>query len=135
MSRLSSLTNRPMTFADRSFVLATWLRGQRFGHPYYTAIDKKSYYTNYSKYIESILSLHSTRVLVACLADEPDVIVGYAVYSSSGALHWVYTKKAWRNLGVARSLLPSPIRAFTGLTVQGAKLATALGAVFDPFAI
>jgi hypothetical protein len=49
-------------------------------------------------------------------------------------LHWIFVKKAWRNNGLAKSLIPNNITKVTHLTTVGKALLGKLpGAIFDPF--
>ena len=133
---MSSFTSRSMVEADKPFIFATWLKGQRYGCDYFKLMDEKSYYRHYSTYIDRILTHPTTTVLVLCLADEPEVIIGYAVLSSPETLCWAFTKKAWRNKGHMSKLLiahPRPIKTISGISEVGLKIATAKGWIFDPW--
>lgn len=88
--------------ADVPLILSTWLRGLRYGNKYYGAMDAKSYFTNYKRVIEHIIS--KSVVLVACDDDDEDTIFGYAVVEP-GLLHWVYVKELHRRRGIANQLI------------------------------
>lgn len=113
--------------------MATWLRGQRYGHPYFKAIDRKAYFAKYQGYINSLLQNPQVRVEVACLADEPEIILAYAVYAP-GCVIWAYTKKPWRGKGLQKKLLKGDFRAFSGLSAVGAAIGAKKGWIFDPWA-
>lgn len=120
---------------DRNFILATWLRGLRYGNEWFEAVDQKIYFDFYNKVIEIILNRPDTQVKVACLKDDPEVILGYSVYTG-GVLHWVFVKKAWRSIGIMKSLLPEGIVAVSHLTTVGKSiLRRHPGVVFNPFAL
>lgn len=115
---------------DVPFILSTWLRGLRYGNDWFALIDKDAYFTKYAVVVDNLL--RNSYVSVACLASDPEVIVGYIVYDV-GVLHWVYVKKAWRRLGLAKQLVPyNPIERITHLTKLGQRLMPEHWR-FDPF--
>lgn len=69
---------------------------------------------------------------MACLEDEPDVVLGYVV-ASPGVVHWIFVKKAWRELGIARKLFPQEITRVSHLTKVGEILMKKYDLYFDPF--
>lgn len=76
-------------------------------------------------------------VKVACLKEDPSIILGYVVLSpDQTTLHWVFTKKSWRNIGIAKSLVPTSIKKVTHLTKLGIDLVNKKGNIeFDPFSL
>ena len=93
---------RPATTEDLPFIYATWLRSQYYGSPWFRQIPYAVYFTEYRKIVERYVA--SSRISVSCLSADPDVVLGYAVYSPSGVLRWIYVKKAWRQQGVSKDL-------------------------------
>lgn len=122
---------------DHNFVLATWLKGLFFGSRYFSLIDRKSFFENYHRAVEFILSHPGVRVRVAVLKDDPSVIIGYSVTSQNDTiLHWVHCKGAWRRIGIAKSLVPTTVQTVTHLTDVGISvLRKHRGIRFDPFII
>lgn len=118
MSQLSLVTVRERSPGDFNFIKATWIRALRFGNPWFAKTEGTSYYKAYSRIIDSLLSLPETNVAVACLSDEPDVILGYSVYRGS-TLDFVYVKAKWRKIGIGNSLVPNNINKVTHLTEIG----------------
>lgn len=112
------VTIRDAVLDDRNFILATWLKGLRYGNEWFETIDADPYYKVYSKVIENLLDRPDISVKISCLTEDPSVILGYAVYNHD-ALRWVHVKAAWRNIGIAKSLVPSDIRVVTHLTKVG----------------
>lgn len=103
---------------DEALIYATFLQGLYHGNGWYNKIDKTVFFANYHQVIEALLS--RAVVKVVCLADEPDVVLGYAIVSpDQTALHWVFVKKAWRKMGIARQLVPSTVNTVTHLTRIG----------------
>lgn len=118
---------------DASFIFSTWLKGLRFGNDWYGLIESKAYFAAQHKIIEAILSKDNVTVKVACLKEDPGVILGYAVYSGL-RLDWVHIKKAWRNIGLMKDLVPSNITTVTHVTDSGRSiLKKHLGVSFNPF--
>lgn len=75
-------------------------------------------------------------VAVACLPEDPDVILGFSIVSVDGTiLHWVYVKKKWRRYGIATKLVPPQVTTVTHLNKLGDDLMKKLNLnwVFNPF--
>lgn len=104
---------------DLSLIVSTWLHGLYHSNTWFNEIEKDVFWENYRKVIEAILAYSD--VNVACLPDEPDVILGYVVYTGP-ILHWIFVKKAFRKLGIGKTLLPDNINTITHLTDVGRAL-------------
>lgn len=117
---------------DMNFILATWLRSLYYGDTWYSDIDKNVFFTEYPRYIQALVK--SSNTIVVALADDPDVIIGYACGTAT-IIHFVYVKKAWRRKGVARLLLNDTgyYEWVTHLTKIGKKLLPKYGWKFNPF--
>jgi hypothetical protein len=117
------VATRDVVQGDVNFIMSTWLKGLLYGgDEYFRRIPKDIYFANHHKVLERILSHPSVKVKIACLKDSPDVILSYCVYLEAGdksALAWTFTKKDWRNIGLAKSLWPSNVFAATNLTRVG----------------
>lgn len=100
---------RPADPDDVQFVVGTWIEGYRHGSPWAHRLTDAVFFQHHQPVIASILE--RAFVIVACDAADPRVIYGDVVYEpitpEGPALHWVYVKKAFRRLGVARALLAS----------------------------
>ena len=98
---------RPET--DTAYVVSSWLRSYadaREIRDYLRAVHngrKEPFYDAYRPTVEALIA--RSQVLIACLPEHSDAIVGYAVLEEPRFLHWAYTKSAFRRLGVARFLL------------------------------
>lgn len=101
---------------DYAFVYATWLKGLRHGNDWFEAIDADCYFNKYKEVVRHLL--HTSKLVVACLSDEPDVVLGYVV-TRGPVLHWVFVKKAWRKLGIGKRLIPQGIDTVSHLTKVG----------------
>lgn len=103
---------------DAPFIYSTWLRGLYFGNEWFRKIDKDSFFSKYRLVVKRLLE--TCNVQMACLEEDPEVLVGYVVYKGP-QLHWVYVKKDWRNNGIGRALLPEDIQVVTHLTTKASK--------------
>lgn len=91
---------------DKAFIYSTMLKGLYYSNSFCNEIAKDVFFTNYSIVLERLLTKNVTSVL--CLADEPDVIIGYSIYSEQ-LLHYIYIKPAFRNKSLTRLLLHDTI--------------------------
>ena len=107
--------------SDFPFIYASWLRGYRHGNDHVALIDNDAYFREQHKTIESILSDPATSVKIACLKDQPDVILGYCVHKLV-RMDWIFIKKSWRGIGLAKDLIPKDIKCVSHLTKVGFSL-------------
>lgn len=120
---------------DRNFIFSTWLKGLRYGNDFFGDIDSAPYYKHYHHFINAVLSKPDTTVKVACLKEDPEVILGYSVYRGD-TVHWVQVKSAWRLIGIAKSLMPTQVTTVTHLTKTGRSILKKNPAVkFNPFSV
>lgn len=111
---------------------ATWLRGLYYGESAYSDTPKDSFFANYAKVIEALLS--RSHCQVACLSQDPTVVLGYVVFAGS-TIHWIFVKKAFRKMGIGRALLPErSITTVTHLTKLGKALKPS-NWTYDPFSL
>jgi GNAT superfamily N-acetyltransferase len=89
---------------------------------------------NYHSIVEKLL--YARLVKVACLKDDEDTIVGYALMSNDETtLDWVFVKRAWRTIGIAKSLVSSKTTTVTHLTKSGLSISKKKHLQFNPFAL
>lgn len=120
---------------DKSFIYSTFLRGLYYGNPFYGAINKTAFFEHYPKVLDHILSKQDTEVKVACLADDEDIILGYAIIENT-VLHYIAVKESWRMQGIARKLLAgSEIATVTHSTKPGASIIKKKGWELNPWKI
>lgn len=123
--------------SDKNFIFASWLRGLYYGDSWYSQVPKKIFMDHYHPFVEALLAAPSTKISIACLKEDPDVILGYAVLNKDETkLHWVFVKSSWRSIGIARSLVPKSIKTVTNLTKVGLSIIkNRNGVEFNPFAM
>ncbi len=126
------ITTRPAVAEDVPFILSTWLKGLRFGNLWYRLIDAKVYFKVYHSVIAQVMSKPTVKVTIACLKEDPSVILGYSVVEGN-KLHWVQVKRAWRNIGIAKGLVPVTIDTVTHLTDVGKAIFQKKKLTFNPF--
>lgn len=120
---------------DVNFILATWLRGLYYGESWFSSIPKNIFMHNYKKIAQSTLVSPKVEIKVACLKEDPDIILGYAILSkNTEAIVWVFVKTAFRRQGIGKSLVPKSPKYVTHLTALGKTLLTKLPETqFNPF--
>jgi hypothetical protein len=124
---------RDVTTDDTNFILATFLRGLYYGNEFYKLIPKQIFMEGYKPVIEGFFS--RTTIKVACLKEDPTVILGFSILSKDfKTIHWVYVKQAWREQGIANSLTPPDLEAYSHFTTLGLSLAQKFPKlIFNPF--
>lgn len=113
------------------------MNGLYYGDSWFSQTNKKDFMAGYGKVGEFFTISPSVTILVACLTEDPNIILGYSIFSADETtLHWVYMKKKWRKLGIAKAMVPSTINVCTHLTALGAILKTKIPNItFNPFKI
>lgn len=126
---LNTIQIRDASEEDLPLIYSTWLLGLYHGCDWFNRIDKKVFFDNYKKIVEQRVK-HSN-VKLAVLKEDNDVILGYVCYRGN-VLDWVFVKKAWRKMGIAKMLVPADIAACTHLTKVGRSLKPK-NWIFNPF--
>lgn len=126
--------------SDNNFILATFLRSLYYGYdensPYFRLIPKEIFWANYKPIAEAMVQPGRVTIKIACLKEEPDVILGYSILSNDfSTINFVYVKSAWRLRGIARALVPQYPTTVTHLTKVGQSLLTKFETpiIFNPF--
>jgi hypothetical protein len=109
---------RDLPDAYRNMILAKWLRTLRYGNDFFRLIESSAYFASYQKYIKEILSRPECIVRLAALSDELDTCLGFSV-SEPDVLHYVWSHKDNRRMGVAKALVPFHFNITTHLTTVG----------------
>lgn len=89
--------------SDCAFVMATWMRAYR-DSAFARGVPTPIYNVRQRQRIERTLSREGTRILIACGADAPELIMGWSI-TSPQRLHYIYVKLAYRQQGIGSSLL------------------------------
>lgn len=112
---------RESLITDMDLIYSTWLRPLYYDNDEISEINRNSFMRAMNKRIKYLLDRPSVKVKIACLDDAPDVILGYSVIEWR-KLWWIYVKKAWREMGIAKKLVPSHINSCAYLTRLGKTL-------------
>lgn len=121
--------------SDTNLILATFLRGLYYGDSWFSLIPKPIFIQHYKPVIEVMIAKRTIKI--ACLPDDPTVILGYSIMSNDfQTIDWVFVKSAWRKKGIGKSLLPQFPTAVTHLTKIGLTLMSKFpNCIFNPFAL
>lgn len=117
---------------DINFILSTMLKGLYYGWSFWQMVDQEAFFSNYEPFLKQLM-LRST-IKVACLADDQDVILGYSMFKDS-TIHFIFCKKSYRKLGLAKLLYPDGITTVSHLTTQGDHIRKKLNLKFNPFSV
>lgn len=124
---------RNITEADVPFIYSTWLKGLRYGNETFKQMEADVFFKNYEPILDAHFKRSGFRCIVACLKDEPDVILGWAAVQYT-ILHFSFVKKAWRAQGIMNRMLQhSEIRSCSHLTKAGNAIRVKKGWEFNPF--
>lgn len=97
--RLSSASDIP-------FIYSVWLRSYRYDSPHCENISNGLFFESHKNVLARILAHRETRVVVACHREDPDLLFGFMAYGP-GVIHFIYVKRPFRNMGIARMLVES----------------------------
>lgn len=97
------IVREPVT-SDEPLIYSTWSKNRWYSEAKRQTPqpDKRTWFLNKFAEIKEILSSRS--VLIACSADEPNLIMGYAAIRN-GEVIWSYVKQDYRNEGIESLLL------------------------------
>lgn len=101
---------------DHNFIFATWLRGLYYGNTFFRFTEKDEFMERYTYAIQNALYKPSVEIRIACLKEDPDVILGYSVLElldGKYVLHWVFVKPEWRKSGIAEAMIPDDLDTIT----------------------
>lgn len=117
---------------DVNFVLSTMLKGLFYGSKFWGEVDQSAFFNNYEPFLKTLMMKSSLRI--ACLEDDQDVILGWSMYSGP-TLHFMFVKKSYRKLGLAKLLFPDTITSVSHITDSGNSIRKKLNLTFNPFAV
>lgn len=113
---MTPLRVRAAKAEDMAFIVNAWVWSFYEGSPNLRAADRDHFRTEMTKTIRRVCD--GSEVRVACDPSDENTLVGFAAFTH-GTLHYVYVKKDFRRMGVARALLHDvPIRAYSFRTAN-----------------
>lgn len=82
---------------DEAFIYSTWTRNTYYAQKSRLSIEKKAWFKHKSAQIKEMLE--TAKVYIACLKEDPSLIIGYFV-TQNNRLVWAYIKKDYREQGI-----------------------------------
>lgn len=129
------VTIREVNSNDKNFIYSTFLKGVYYGSDWMAAISKEIFFIEYAKAIERLLARPTVQITVACLSDDIDTVLGYAIHEGA-ILHYIYVKQPWRLQGIAKQLVTVPVLStVTHITKPGNAIRIKKGLTFNPWLI
>lgn len=133
MNKSELISIRNYVQDDRNFILATFLRGLYYGDSWFSQMEKKAFMEHYNKVVNFILDSPKTTIKIACLKEDPNVVLGYALLAEPNGVHWIHVKREWRKIGLARDLVPNTVNTVTHLSKVGLSIVKNHNLKFNPF--
>lgn len=102
---LQTIKIRAATEADVGFVFNSWLKSHRYSDSV-KGISSPIYYSGQHRLIER--AIETGKLLIACSKEDESHIYGYVCaghYDGHLAVHYIYVKQTYRNLGIGLELL------------------------------
>src|ERR1017187_2430254 len=110
------ITIRPAKLEDLNFIFASWLKSYRYASMFAKKISNEVYYEWHHKVIERFIERNGT-VSIAHPVGEPEVILGFIAHDGGDILQYIYVKKTFRQMGIAKALLGDMVpKTFTHWT-------------------
>ena len=88
---------------DAAMLFSTWRNALWYDNPNRDESKNHAFFRSCSRLIKTIIANPYTRVYIACLSDDPSLILGTAVLNKDN-LVWVYVKADYRGKGIATLL-------------------------------
>jgi hypothetical protein len=128
---------RPLVETDHGLVMDTMPKGIYYGSPFFRTTRKTSFFKQYYKLCKHMLASPEYLCRCLCLAEDPDVVLGYSIYKiAPKVLVYIYIKVPFRGLGFMHLLTNPDTEVVAHLTESGdAILKKYPKVVFDPFMI
>lgn len=124
---------RPVMKSDKDFIINSWLANNYYGNWFYNCMKEFYYNEEYHKYITKLLFKPETQLEMAVLADDPEMILGYAVFAKD-VLYYIYVKLDYRGQGIATLLLKDKnIKYVTNQSKIGRSITKKKKLIFNPF--
>lgn len=105
---MEKLPIRQMRPSDRNYIIKSWVMSLRTQYPFSEMCAEAI--AKYSKRVDALIGIAPT--LVACDPQNDDVIYGFICYEQgqylgrdAPTLHYAWTRKKFRNLGIGSQLL------------------------------
>jgi ribosomal protein S18 acetylase RimI-like enzyme len=124
---------RPAVGTDLNFIFDTFRESVRhdssLGRSCRTSIFKKEF----ARVIDHVLE--KSKVLIACMSSDHNVILGYLIYEAPAVLQYIFVKQAFRRMGIAKELCHEALGDPGPQEVQCAFKTQSARELFDRFPI
>jgi len=116
-----------------NMLMSKWLRSLRYGNRYFKLIDPPAYWGNYHNYLANIISGPGTRIRLATLSEDDDVVLGFSVCRDR-CLDYVWVHNLQRKQGIGKALVPIDLDTYSHITTVGESIIKQkLDWKFNPF--
>jgi ribosomal protein S18 acetylase RimI-like enzyme len=98
------LSLREATENDFNFILSTWIKSSYSQLTGYR--ERQSvYHKGLDAFIKKKYDEGELLAFIACPEEDPDIILGFAVFGTDYSLHYVAVKEAFKRNGICKALL------------------------------
>ena len=108
---------REMKDEDQNFILASWIKSS-----YANITGYREKYPIFHKNMEAIIKKRLANkefmAYVACLDEDEDFILGYAIFGGDYTLHFTFVKQAFKKMGICKKLLTNFYKQKKEITVS-----------------
>lgn len=99
----NELKIRPAIGEDLNFIFDTFRESLRTDSSLGRSCKASVFKKEFAKVIDYILE--TSEVLIACMSSDENVILGYLIYEEPQIIHYAFTKRAFRKMGIQAALL------------------------------
>lgn len=129
------LTHREPVASDLNFIYDSFLKTVKSNKQFSQKPSNRVFFPEMQKIIDRILA--SSKTIITCLKEDPNVIVGYLIYSDQ-TLQFCFVKQPWWGLGIAKAMFneafQSPAIQYAFITDMGEDIAKCHPEfVFNPY--
>lgn len=119
--KILSFPGKDLPTEYKGLVFSKWLRSLRYGNQLFKLMDSISYFQSYHHYIENLLQKPDSKISLAVLSEDKDVVLGFSVHRGR-ILDYIHVHQDQREHGIGNKLLPKDIREITHITKLGTLL-------------
>lgn len=103
---MSQVIRRPFNpNSDSGFIFSTMPKGV-FYASFAKIPNRDIFFTTFYSYLQDLLK--HAQVLIACMKNDQEVIIGYAILDKA-QLEWIYVKESYRNQAIAGLMLKNKL--------------------------
>jgi len=136
IERPAKLAYRLAVAGDLSFFLKSMLNSYYYTGVGVGPITKRVFYSGHTKRVEACLARSGTKLVVACLEDDPVTLLGFLL-AEGHCVHYAYVKLSMRRHGLCRGMMQAlgmTMKSYSHLTQHVVSALEGRDAVYDPYA-